>query len=499
MIYYVIESPFLPLLVLILSFYGLRWLTGRIQINEFDSIGQLNLNTAFSLSSLTALSVLGYIDSDNWQLIGSLYLIFYVAVWLTSILTMDRKLTKKQNLGFDRELFADHRYQYIIATITGVILALTSLFFVYILVTQSLSGDDRIALAKDYRVMDIIRRGFATIFTYYSISCFLYKFDRYLLGLVILNIAIGFFSGSKSFVVEYLTAYITIDTLIKGRNQVSFKKYLPLIGIVLTGTLGTIMFWQNVSFTDAWISISNRLFAAGDIFYYSFIHNNYKNLFGEYNFWSYLAHPFTSLFGIRGYEHPIGSMLYVSANEEIKGFGPNPQLPMTAIILLQGNFWLSSLFCGLLAVLLVLSRNFALQVLQIRSLPTVLRTSVFAIFFVRSTVILVDFSLLAIDLIAVFAMTGITLIFQYVLDRRELIAARRSEKLQALMGNSVKNSPKPNKKYPGQQVNRSQQDLPVPVPSTKSKKIDQIITTTMLHKTRLKELAELLNIKTKFK
>jgi hypothetical protein len=499
MIYYVLESPFLPLLVLVLSFYGLRWLTGRIQVNEFDSIGQLNLNTAFSLSSLTALSVLGYVDSDNWLLIGSLYVIFYVVVWITSVLTMDRKLAKKQDLGFDRELFSDHRYQYMVATITGVILALSSLFFVYILVTQSLSGDDRIALAKDYRVMDIIRRGFATVFTYYSISCFLYKRDRYLLGLVIFNIAVGFFSGSKSFVVEYLTAYITIDTLIKGRSQVSFKKYLPLIAIVLTGTVGTVMFWQNVSFADAWISIFNRLFACGDIFYYSFIHNNYKNLFGEYDFWSYIAHPFTSLFGMRGYEHPIGSLLYVRAGEEIKGFGPNPQLPMTAIILLQGNFWLSSLFCGVMGIILVLSRNFALKVLQMKSLPTVLRTSVFAICFVKSAVILVDFSLLAIDLIAVFAMTGVTLMFQRILDRRELIEARRTEKLQALMGNRVKTSPKLTKKYRDQKIAQQYRDPPVPVPPTKSKKIDQIITTTMLHQNKLKKLAELLNIKTKFK
>jgi hypothetical protein len=499
MIYYVLESPFWPLLVLILSFYGLRWLTSRIQLNEFDSIGQLNLNTAFSLSSLTALSVLGYVDSDNWLLIGSLYIVFYVVVWITSLLTMDRQLTKKQDLGFDRELFSDHRYQYLVATMTGVILALSSLFFVYILVTQSLSGDDRIALAKDYRVMDIIRRGFSTVFTYYSISCFLYKRDRYLLGLIIFNIAIGFFSGSKSFVVEYLTAYITIDTLIKGRNQVSFKKYLPLIAIVLMGTVGTVMFWQNSNFTDAWITIFNRLFASGDIFYYSFIHNNYKNLFGTYDFWSYLAHPFTSLLGIRGYEHPIGSLLYVQANEEIKGFGPNPQLPMTAIILLQGNFWLSALFCGVMGIILVLSRNFALKVLQIRSLPMVLRTSVFAICFVKSAVILVDFSLLAIDLIAVFSMIGVTLVFRRILDRRDLIEARRSEKLQSLVGRKVKLSRKHQQQSTESKISQQYRDPPEPEQLTKSKKIDQIVTTTMLHRNKLKELAELLNIKTKFK
>ncbi len=492
MIYYVLESPLLPLLVLVVSFFGMRLLTSRIQINELDTIGQLNLNTAFSLSSFTAFGVLGYIKDDEFLAIGALYLLFYLVVWFTSMGKVDRKTLAKQDFGYDAQLFSDPRYQYIVATITGVILALTSLFFAYILVSQGLSGDDRIALAKDYRLLDVIRRGFATVFTYYSISCFLYQRDRYLLGLLVGNIIIGFFSGSKGFFVEYLTAYITIDTLIKGRRQVNLRKYVPLIVVVLTFTIGTVMFWQNVNLGDAIVSVSNRLFASGDIFYYSFVHNNYHHLFGEYNFWSYIFHPFTSLIGIRGYEWPIGSLLYAQPGVEIQGFGPNPQLPMTAIILTQGNFWLSALFCSFMAVLMVFARSFALRVLEMRSLPTVLRTSIFAIFFVKSAVILVDFSLLAIDLIAVSLMTLVTLIFQSILDRRDLVMAKRVERLQTLAG----------QKKPPAHTAEAPPVPETPLEPTKSKKIDQFeefITTTILRQGKLKKLAELLNITTKFK
>jgi hypothetical protein len=493
MIYYVLMSPLLPLLVLVISFFGMRFLTGKIQINEFDAIGQLNLNTAFSLSSLTALAGLGYIDSDDFLLIGFLYLLFYLVMWITSLVTVDRQLQSQKRFGFDSRLFADPRYQYVVATVTGVILALTSLFFAYILVSQGLSGDDRIALAKDYRVMDIIRRGFATIFTYYSISCFLYRRDKYLLGLLLFNIFIAFFSGSKSFVAEYLTAYITIETLIKGTQQTNLKKYLPIISFVLLFTVGAVMFWQGTNFGAAVESISNRLFASGDIFYYAFIHNDYKTLFGEYNFWAYIFHPFTSLVGVRGYEWPIGSLLYAQPGIEIKGFGPNPQLPMTALILLKGNIWLSALFCSFMAMLLVFANNFALRLLQIRSLPTVLRTSVFAVLFVKAAVILVDFSLVAIDLISVLAMTAVTLGFQGILDRRDLIAARKMEKMQALIGN--KPPARSRQQHP-------EEIIPIPTQPTRSKKSEQFeefITTTILRQDRLKKLAELLNITTKFK
>jgi hypothetical protein len=68
-----------------------------------------------------------------------------------------------------------------------------------------------------------------------------------------------------------------------------------------------------------------------------------------------------------------------------------------------------------------------------------------------------------------------------------------------LMGNRVKTSPKLTKKYRDQKIAEQYRDPPVPVPPTKSKKIDQIVTTTMLHQNKLKKLAELLNITTKFK
>jgi hypothetical protein len=493
MIYYVLESPLMPLIVLVVSFFAMRMLTSRMQVNELDSLGQLNVNTAFSISSLTALTVLGYVQDDQFLAIGSLYLLFYLVMWFFSMGMLNRKTLVKQDFGYDPQLFADPRYQYIVATVTGVILALTSLFFAYFLVSNGLSGDDRIAIAKDFRFLDVIRRGFATVFTYYSISCFLYRRDRYLLALLILNIGIGFFSGSKGFFAEYLTAYITIDSLIKGRRQINLRKYLPLIAVVLTFTLGTVMFWQNVSFVDAIISISNRLFASGDIFYYSFIYNNYQDLYGEYNFWAYVFHPFTSLIGIRGYEWPIGSLLYAQPGMTIQGFGPNPQLPMTAIILNQGNFWLAAVFCAFMAGLVVVARSFALRLLEMRSLPTVLRTSVFAICFVKSAVVLVDFSLLAIDLISVAMMTAVTLGFQAMLDRRDLVMARRVERLQTLAGK---------RQHPAPHLPVEQPQPEMPLAPTKSKKTDQFeefITTTILRNNQLKKLAELLNITTKLK
>jgi hypothetical protein len=494
MMYFVLESPFLPLLVLVVAFYFMRFCTSRLQLNEFDSVGQLNLNTAFSLSSLTAMWGLRYVEGDEFLFIGSLYLLFYVVVGITSVLTINRKQLTQKRAGYDASLFSDPHYQYIVASVTGLILALTSIFFAYILVAQGLAGDDRIALAKDFRVLDLIRRGFATVFTYYSISCFIQRRDRYLLALLIFNVAIGFFSGSKSFFAEYITAYITIDTLIKGRQQNGFKKYLPVIGMVLMLTMGMVMFWQKVNFVDAVISVANRLFASGDIFYYSFIHNNYKELFGTYDFWPYVLHPFTSLFGIRGYEWPIGSLLFAQPGVEIKGFGPNPQLPMTAIILFKGNPWLSVLFCSFIAVLTVFAHNFALRVLKVRSLPTVLRTSVFAICFVKSTVLLVDFSLVAIDLIAVFSMTFVTLGFQSVLDRRDISTARKTERLQALIGKQKSASVKPNKS------NKSPETVTPPPEPVRSKKLDQFqefVSATTLRNNRLKALAELLNINNK--
>jgi hypothetical protein len=494
MIYYVLESPLLPLIVLFACFYGMRFLTQRMQINEFDSIAQLNLNSAFSLSSLASLGVLGYVDSSEMILICSLYLIFYLVVGITSIITINRRILAKQSVGFDVELFADHRHQYVVATVTGILLALTSVFFSYILISKSLSGDDRIALAKDYRVLDLVRRGFATVFTYYSIGCFLYKRDRYLLALVLLNAGIGFFSGAKSFTVEYITAYITINTLIKGTAQVKFKQYAPLLVAVLALTVATVMFWQGLNFGDAVTSLLNRLFASGDIFYYSFIYNDYHDLFGQYNFWSYVFHPITSLIGIRGYEWPIGALLFAQPGIEIQGFGPNPQLPMTALILLQGNFWLSALFCAVMAVLMVFCRNFALDMLERRSLPTVLRTSILAIFFVKPTVILADFGLMMIEIIATVGMTIVTLVFQGILDRREFSIARRLDRIEVLAG----------KKRAGQKVTLPEPtSLPKPQPqpeNTRSKKTDQFeefVNTTILRNDKLKKLAELLNIKTK--
>lgn len=103
-----------------------------------------------------------------------------------------------------------------------------------------------------------------------------------------------------------------------------------IMGVFLgVGLMGVVAYGVG-STTDAFFLLSDRLWLSGDVYIYAYQLDALSMIRGEYHvsFASYMLHPITSLFGLRGYEKPLGSMLMSAVKGEDVLTGPNPQLPV---------------------------------------------------------------------------------------------------------------------------------------------------------------------------
>jgi hypothetical protein len=395
MIEFVSEYILPYLICTIVIFIVTRFLTSKLTNTELDVFATVNSNVAFSTSLLFIFYLLGLVNLDDLLQIIGLYFSFYLGIYLSSLIWQNKFIFYLNNNNSIQKVFIiDNLGKNNILTI-GLILFVITAFFAIILLLQGEASDDRVVFAKAYRWINIVLTGSQTIFIPYAIGHYLVKKTPRVGVIIILNVICSFFSGSKGFIIQYIITFFMMNTIINGKKSWLKKiklKYIFLLITLLVSPIAMIMFWRGEGFYDAAILVLDRLYASGDIYYYSFVAGDYTKLFGEYNFISYLLHPFTSIIGIRGYEWPIGSELFAMANKqsEVLGYGPNPHLPILSLVILNGNFLLAIIFCFFVGVFVTWSRLFSLRIMQITNIPPFWRIAIFSLFFMFSPLVVID-------------------------------------------------------------------------------------------------------------
>lgn len=212
----------------------------------------------------------------------------------------------------------------------NVILTLTAiltLILAYFAVQAGAQGDARQDFSRAFRPIVTLHSGLWFFSLIALLSPKLSK-GRVLIWMCVLIIPSVAFSGKAVLLPVFY--WFGMRFFIDGRRA-SATTISVLIGSVFIGVsiMGLIAYGASSS-GDLLLLILGRLWLAGDVYIYAYQRDALTMVRADYHvsFFAYMLHPITSVFGVRGYEKPLGSMLASEVLRSSVLVGPNPHLPV---------------------------------------------------------------------------------------------------------------------------------------------------------------------------
>lgn len=348
-----------------------------------DPMGVLKLLVTVSLVDLTILFLNDYLKQDEFLKMITLTAIFLFFTWVPSLFFSKQNFKQgindlliRTNLNDDQAVF---KFTLATALILNVIFSL--------LLLGAESGDYRIVLAKQFRLLDVLKNGFTNVALTYGFLLVVFTNNKRILFQLILFAFTLFFTGAKSFVLTIVVTYFffygihNYENFLPKRFLKSVKEKLVVgilgVVIILSGFL-TLWYWRGDP-SVAWDILLSRVFLAGDIYLYAYVWGDYTQLYEKYNIGLYFLHPFLKLLGLQGYDFPLGAELFGLTGQPIEGFGPNAQLPILVAVLTHGNTELAFFVMSLLGLLYGAS-FVVIQKMMVKNFPAILIYYLIAIY-----------------------------------------------------------------------------------------------------------------------
>ncbi len=179
-----------------------------------------------------------------------------------------------------------------------------------------------------------------------------------------------------------------------------------------------------MSGTDFLEKILTRIYMSADIYLFSYVIGDYKDLINFYDPLSYLLHPFSSIFGIRGYEYPLGAQILSTANLPVTGTGPNSHMTILNMI-----FFHDCTFCIILAsfmygIIALLTVWFAFYFLTVKYINSYFKILVFIILYTNQINLFLDIGMFEFNIIMIIIGFFIYLIFELLNKKYRRIDVR---------------------------------------------------------------------------
>jgi hypothetical protein len=397
----------------ILIFFLLNFLTKRVQVSFLDSLGFLNINVTFAMTTLAALYSLDFVQLDDFTNASLITFSFYLGIFLISLLNRKKikKLIQNNNL-YDITVKDGLLSKNLV--IIGLLCIISTVLFSILLASQGSISDDRIIIAKSLRGPDLIRQGSSILFPYIALLSLFVRRNKISIVFFAVSIFASLFSGSKGFFIPYAIAFFTINKLLYPQKKDILKNVSIIFLIIISACLVKIIWGSKPS--EAFFEIINRIFSSGDAYLYAFHLTDINSLFDDYSFFPYLLHPFTSLFFVRGYEYSLGTNLFGRVTGDFSGYGPNAYLPVLLIVLLKGNIFIATLVSFFFGSVICSLRVYGLRMLsEFRRIPPFWRISTFIAFFCLTPDIFVDIGLFEQALIILFVIVISLSVFYEIL------------------------------------------------------------------------------------
>jgi len=365
----------------------------------------------FSITGATIIVIhrLGFIEEHIFYILMIEYFIYFIFISVTPHLIKKKyiKLSDSINIKhFDKQIV---KILFYVSTAIGIL-------YIAILWSMYSSGSDRFILNKSMRPLMLLNQLFSVwVLAMSSIIYSKTKTKKFLYYAIITIILSGFMGSRAAAVVGlllFLFYYLQFNTISK-----KYFKYIISISVLLI-FLPTYFMYNN-----AVEMLINRVVLSADIYLWSFVIGDYKELIGFYEPLSYFLHPFTSLVGIRGYDFPFGAQIISTANLEPDGTGPQDHMLMLGLLFFSDCFYCIILFTIFFALLTMLSLIFIFYFFSKTRIPLSLRVLVFTLLYARSIAIFVGVNAYSFNI--VIAIMGI--VVYSIFDFLKIISVKKKE------------------------------------------------------------------------
>jgi hypothetical protein len=372
-------SPFIVLAI----FLFLRSFTVKAQVSELDDLGILNIIIAFSLSFVFYMKFTKTIPLSAVIEISCTIMSFYLGIFVFSRLL--KLNTSFEQTGYKiKEIVTNKENQesvHFFLMSSFIIFALFAGFFAFMNITMGERPDDRLVVAENNRVLDILRNGGYLIFMPLSVVIMLNTKTNYARRLFIIASILIMLSGSKGAIISILFMFMLTRGMQRGKLKTKddLKLIIPIgfIGVAF-GALLLLAYGKNAN--EAINLIAARLFLSGDLYMFSYVTNSYEKLYDLYNPVTYILHPFLKMVGLYGYKYPMGIMIASDVYGSLN-YGPNPHFSILSLIFTHGNLVYASLYCFILGTFTILIKSISIELLHINAIPPIFRvTSLFILF-----------------------------------------------------------------------------------------------------------------------
>lgn len=353
----------------------------------------------FTISFFTVIHLFieNYIPEETFLLLILQFLLYFSTFMLIPYL-IDKKhleITKYIDIqSFDINL----------ANIIFYISLFISLSYIILFWSLYSQGSDRIYFNRDYRILAL----FNTLFSTWSISIssIIYAKDkkRKFLFYIIITIILLLFMGSKGLAIVGIFIFLFYYL---QYNELNIKYIFILIMII---SLAIILPTQ-IMYGNALDTILDRVMMSGDIYLFSFVLGDYKELIGYYDPLKYFLHPFSSLLGIRGYEFPLGAQILSTAGIPVTGVGPQDHMTILALTFFPDSYL--AIFIFTLYVCLIISFFMIINfyIFSLTKIHITLRSIVFMLIYTQIINIFVGINAFSFNIILIILAIGIYFLF----------------------------------------------------------------------------------------
>lgn len=281
--------------------------------------------------------------------------------------------------------------------------------FIYIILFWTLysEGSDRIYFNKDYRTLSL----FNTLFSFWSISISSiiyskYKIRKFLFFNLIIILLLAFM-GSRSLSVTGIFIFLFFYLQLNSIN-VRYLVYIMIICFL------SIIIPTQIMYGDALNIILNRVMMSGDIYLFSFVLGDYRELIGFYDPLKYFLHPFSSLFGIRGYDYPLGAQILSTAGIPVTGVGPQDHMTILALTFFPDSYLAIFIFTIYICLIIVFFMIINFYIFSLKKIHITLRSIIFTLIYIQIINIFVGINAFSFNIILIALAIVIYFLFLFI-------------------------------------------------------------------------------------
>jgi len=358
------------------------------------------LTFTISFVSIIFLYNTGYIDKD-------IFLILFIqCIMYTITFVMAPYFIKKEYLNLDKFMEVTE-FDLQIGRVVFFVNILIALFYILLFWSIYSDGNERLNFNRDFRALSL----FTSLFSFWAISLCsaIYsktKIKEYFLYVLISLILIAFM-GSKGLMFLGILIFIFLYLQCNSLNLIYLLVAIFIIFL-------SVFIPTQIMYGNALDILIDRVFMSGDIYIYSFVLGDYKDLIGYYEPLSYFTHPYSSLFGVRGYDFPLGSKILETANIGVSGAGPQDHMTILAITLFSDSYIEMLLFTLFICFIIIFFMKFSFYIFSLTKFCLSIRIIVFILLYIQIINIFVGINAFSFNIILIILSICIYLFFVFL-------------------------------------------------------------------------------------